>query len=175
MAEDLDLLPDSPYHVELIDGALVFMMSPQRAWHSWTIKRLAAALEGSAPEGMRVEDRMMVRLDDRNRVEPDIVVVTAPADPNRTCYDAAEVVLVVEVVSPESAHRDRNVKIVKYAQAGIAHYWRVEDEPSADGRPHPVVHRYQLDHSTSLYAPVGIDAGAFSCAAPFPIEVDLQR
>lgn len=29
-AEDLDRLPEAPRHTELIEGALVFMMSPQR-------------------------------------------------------------------------------------------------------------------------------------------------
>jgi Uma2 family endonuclease len=29
--------------------------------------------------------------------------------------------LVVEAVSPESAHRDRTVKLRKYAEAGIPH------------------------------------------------------
>jgi hypothetical protein len=32
-AEDLDRLPEAPRHTELIDGALVFMMSPRRWWH----------------------------------------------------------------------------------------------------------------------------------------------
>ena len=32
-AEDLDRLPEAPRHTELIDGALVFVLSPQRAWH----------------------------------------------------------------------------------------------------------------------------------------------
>ena len=32
-AEDLDRLPEAPRHTELIDGALVFLMSPQRSRH----------------------------------------------------------------------------------------------------------------------------------------------
>ncbi len=45
-AEDLDHLPEAPRHTELIDGALVSMLPPQRWWqatsspcsplHSWS-------------------------------------------------------------------------------------------------------------------------------------------
>jgi Uma2 family endonuclease len=86
---------------------------------------------------------MTIRLDQWNRTEPDVLVTTSPYDPDRTFYTPDEVLLVVEVVSPESAHRDRMVKVHKYAEAGIAHYWRVEDE---GGRP--VVHAYELNGPT---------------------------
>lgn len=33
-SEDLDELAEAPRHTELIDGALVFMLSPQRVWHA---------------------------------------------------------------------------------------------------------------------------------------------
>ena len=33
-ADDLDRLPEAPRHTELIDGALVFRLPPQRWWHS---------------------------------------------------------------------------------------------------------------------------------------------
>ncbi|MCC2277255.1 Uma2 family endonuclease [Streptomyces sp. ET3-23] len=54
-ADDLDTIPDLPRHTELIDGALTFMMSPQRSWHDRVIRRLASALEDQAPEAHTVE------------------------------------------------------------------------------------------------------------------------
>jgi Uma2 family endonuclease len=75
---------------------------------------------------------MTVRLDKRNRPEPDVLAATAPYDPDRTWYAATDVLLAVEVVSPESAHRDRTVKLRKYAEAGIPHYSLVEEE---DNKP----------------------------------------
>jgi hypothetical protein len=78
--------------------------------------------------------------------------------------------LVVEVVSPESAHRDRTVKLRKYAEAGIRHYWCVEDEDSA-----PVVHVYELDEPTKLYAPAGVFRGSLSRPVPFEITLDLGK
>ncbi|GAV42539.1 hypothetical protein Saa2_05470 [Streptomyces acidiscabies] len=50
---------------------------------------------------------MTVRLDRRSRFEPNVLVATAAYDPDRTWYAPEDVVLVVEVVSEESAARDR--------------------------------------------------------------------
>lgn len=168
-AEDLDRLPEAPRHTELIDGALVFMMSPQRSWHGRLVTALTTTLGKQAPAGFEVEREMTVRLDARNRPEPDLLVTTAPYDPDRTCYHADEVVLVVEVVSPESAHRDRTVALRKYAEAGIPHYWCIEEESGA-----PVVHAYELDGPTGVYAPAGIFRGTFQRPVPFEVAVDLN-
>ncbi|WP_239335385.1 Uma2 family endonuclease [Frankia sp. CiP3] len=168
-AEDLDRLSEAPRHTELIDGALVFMMSPQRSWHGRLVTALTVALMEQAPGGIEVEREMTVRLDERNRPEPDLLVTTAPYDPDRTCYAPQDVLLVVEVLSPESAHRDRTVKLRKYAEAGIRHYWYIEDE---DGTP--VAHVYELDKPTGSYAPAGIYRGALKRSVPFDISLDLN-
>lgn len=112
---------------------------------------------------------MTVRLDGRNRPEPDLVVAETEYDPDRTWFSPATVSLVVEVVSPESAHRDRTVKVRKYAEAGIAHYWLIEEEDGA-----PVVHVYELDAPTTTYAPAGIFRGKLERPVPFPIAIDLD-
>ncbi|MEV0850667.1 Uma2 family endonuclease [Streptomyces sp. NPDC049954] len=117
-AEDLDRLPEAPRHTELIDGALVFVVSPQRWWHGEVVTDLTLALREQAPAGFRVGREMTMRLDARNRPEPDLVVTTAPYEPDRTWFAPEDVQLVVEVVSPESAHRDRTVKLRKYAGDG---------------------------------------------------------
>ncbi|MEV4636293.1 Uma2 family endonuclease [Actinoplanes sp. NPDC049548] len=169
-AEDLDHLPEAPRHTELIDGALVFMMSPQRSWHARLVTALVLSLAEQAPAGIEVEREMTIRLDERNRPEPDLLVTTAPYDPDRTFFTPDQLLLVVEVVSPESAHRDRKVKVRKYAEASIPTYWRVEDE---DGSP--VVHSYELDGPTLSYAPTGIHRHDLRSTQPFPIELDLDR
>ncbi|WP_344335347.1 Uma2 family endonuclease [Kitasatospora putterlickiae] len=168
-AEDLDRLPQAPSHTELIDGALVFMMSPQRSWHSRAVTGLTAVLEDLVPDGFLAEREMTIRLDGRNRPEPDVVVVGVEYDQDRTYFDASDVTLVVEVVSPESAHRDRVVKLRKYAEAGIPHYWLIEEE---DGLP--VVHAYELDANVSAYAPAGIFRKRLERPVPFPVDIDLD-
>ncbi|MGC4887642.1 Uma2 family endonuclease [Micromonospora sp. DT227] len=167
-SEDLDKLAEAPRHTELIDGALVFMMSPQRVWHARMVTALVIALTEQAPAGVEVDREITIRLDRWNRPEPDLLATTAPYDPSRTFYTPEETLLVVEVVSPESAHRDRNVKLRKYAEAGIANYWRIEDE---DGSP--VVYTYEIDGPTRSYAPTGIHRGELRTSLPFPIKIDL--
>jgi len=169
-ADDLDRLPDAPRHTELIDGALVFMMSPQRKWHRRVIFALVAALEVQAPEGLEVESEFTVRLDQWNRPEPDVLVTTDPYAPDDTSVTPDAVLLVVEVVSPESEHRDRMVKPRKYAEAGIPNFWRVEEE---DGLP--VVHVYELDELTRSYVPTGIHRHELSTPRPFAITIDLDN
>lgn len=169
-ADDLDQLPEAPRHTELIDGALVFMMSPQRTWHAQIVTALTVALTEQAPAGIVVEREMTIRLDQRNRPEPDLLVTAAPLDPDRTFYIPDEVLLVVEVVSPESAHRDRTVKLRKYAEAGIAYYWRIEEEERS-----PVVHAYELDDPTRSYAPTGIYRHELRGSTPYPIKLDLDN
>jgi Uma2 family endonuclease len=168
-ADDLDHLPEAPRHTELIDGALVFMMSPRRVWHARVLTALELALEEQAPVGVEVEREITIRLDKRNRPEPDLLVTTVPRDFDRTFFTPDQVILVVEVVAPESAHRDRTVKLRKYAEAGIPAYWRVEDEDKA-----PVVHTYELDEPTRLYAPTGIHRHELRSARPFEITLDLD-
>lgn len=170
IAEDLDELPEAPRHTELIDGTLVFRMSPQRSWHSRTVSAFDNALARQAPGDLNVEREMTVVLDRYNRPEPDVVVSSVPFTEDRTRFEAADVVLVVEVVSAESAHRDRRVKPHKYAAAEIRHYWRVENEEDL-----PVVHAYELDETTRSYAPLGIFRGQLKLERPFPISLDLLR
>lgn len=98
-AEDLDDLSEAPRHTELIDGALVFRMSPQQWWHGHLVTMLTVALMEQAPAGARVGREMTIKLDQRNRPEPDLLVTTADYEGDRTWFTPDEVQLVVEVVS----------------------------------------------------------------------------
>lgn len=169
-AEDLDLLTDAPRHTELIDGTLVFRMYPQRLWHSHLLSELTHALDDRAPRGIEAVQGMTVRLDARNRPEADVIVTSSPYDPDQTWFEPVDVLLVAEVVSAESAFRDRTVKPRKYAAAGIRHYWLVEDEAAG-----PVVHVYELDEPTKSYAPTGVFRDSLHVTVPFEIDIDLTK
>lgn len=73
------------------------------------------------------------------------------------------------MVSHESEERDRKSKPPRYAEAGIQHFWRVEE---TEGRP--VVFVYELDPATTAYALTGIHHGRMAVPVPFPIEIDLD-
>ncbi|MGW2042760.1 Uma2 family endonuclease [Streptomyces virginiae] len=169
-AKDLDHLPEAPRHTELIDGALVFALWPRGRWHGHVVATLTTALTDRAPTGSAVGREAAITLDPHNRTEPDLLLAAAGFDDYRTWFTPAEVRLVVEVVSPESAHRDRTVKLRKYAEAGIPHYWCIEDEEGA-----PVVHVYELAEPTGAYAPAGIFRGTLQRPVPFEITLDLAK
>ncbi|GAB2899217.1 Uma2 family endonuclease [Streptomyces mayteni] len=167
-ADDLDHLADAPRHTELVDGALIFTMSPQRSWHSRLVGNLTHAVRQASPAGFEVEQGMTVRLDRKSRLEPDVLVTTAAYDADLTWFAPEDVVLVVEVVSEESADRDRSIKPFKYAQARIPHFWRVEEEDGA-----ATVHTYELDTMTGSYVATGIHRGRLKSAIPFTVDLDL--
>jgi Uma2 family endonuclease len=166
-AADLDRLPaDAPRHIELLDGALIFNMSPQRSWHDRVIRRLTTALESAAPAEWTVEAQMTVTLARRTRPEPDVIAASVPYDPQRTSFTASDVALVVEVVSAESQDRDRRYKPTLYAEAGIRHMWRIEDEQGV-----PVVHTYERDDTTGTYVPTGVHRERLATSVPFPLTL----
>ncbi|MFB6787783.1 Uma2 family endonuclease [Streptomyces olivaceus] len=169
--DDLFTLPDLPPHTELIDGSLVFV-SPQRRFHYLVINLLFSGLSDSVAPAFSVEREMTILLDRRNGPEPDVSVVRAEAVTgiNQTSFRAEDILLAVEVVSPESESRDRTTKPQKYAAAGIPNYWRVE-QGGTDGRP--VVHVYELDPVTKTYVHVGMHRDRIKVDAPHPIDIDL--
>ncbi|MCW2938271.1 MAG: hypothetical protein JWN00_1256 [Actinomycetia bacterium] len=171
-AEDLDRLPPGTPRLELIDGAPI-VRSPQVVFHSAVMRRLANALELTAPPELGVQIEMSIVLGKRQRPEPDIVVyrkaVSEAEAHRRTFYLPEDVVLAVEIVSDESYERDHETKPIKYAKAGIPHFWLVED----DGAGQPVVHVYELDSTTASYVPTGIMRDRLKVAVPYRMEFDL--
>ncbi|MGW2105282.1 Uma2 family endonuclease [Streptomyces sp. NPDC001948] len=171
-ADDLDRIPGLPPHTELIDGSLVFM-SPQRKFHTRAMWLLEQALLAHLPQDLDVDREMTIRIDKRNRPEPDMVVYRAEADTgaDQIWYEPEDVVLAVEVAAPDSQDRDRDVKPRKYAAAGVVHFWRVEAD--ADGLP--IVYVYELDAARQVYTPTGIHRKRLKLEVPFLIEADLTQ
>ncbi len=168
-AEDLDRLPNLPPHTELIDGSLVFM-SPQTDFHYLAIRLLDHRLWQAAPPAYEIRSGMTVTLGKRSRLEPDVMVIRAEAvgDHATTTYLPEDVLLAIEVVSAESVERDRMYKPLKYAQAGIPSYWRVE----SDGCK-PVVYTFALEPASGCYVPVGVFRDTLTVSVPFPVSIDL--
>ncbi|MFI2412825.1 Uma2 family endonuclease [Streptomyces sp. NPDC018947] len=169
--DDLFTLPDLPPHTELIDGSLVFV-SPQRRFHYLVIDLLINGLRSSLDPGLSVEREMTVTLDSRNGPEPDISVVRADAVTglDQTSFQAKDVLLAVEVVSPDSESRDRTTKPHKYAAAGIPNFWRVEQGGTDGG---PVVHVYELDPMTRAYVHMGMHRDRIKVDKPYAVDIDL--
>lgn len=170
-AEDLDRVPQPPAHTELIDGTLVFV-SPQASFHTLMTYLLKTGLRRTAPAEFRVRREMSVVLGRRQRPEPDISVIRASAEhsPEQTFHRAEDVLLAVEVVSPDSEERDRERRPVLYAQAGIPHFWLVENRGGK-----PAVYVYELDPAARRYVLTGVHHDLLKVTAPFDAGIDLTE
>jgi Uma2 family endonuclease len=152
--------------IELLDGAL--LVSPSaRGRHQRLSFRLAAALDAVVPVGLEVLEAINVRVGPGKILIPDLAVVAVPGL-DLTVYDAADVVLVVEITSRGNAMVDRAVKPQLYAQAGIPHYLRVE---LGDAGPSAVVYRLKRDHYVEV---ARVDPGhPLVLTEPVAVTLDL--
>ncbi len=101
---------------------------------------------------------------------PDVALVRtqAASDLTKSRFDPDDVVLAVEIESPDSRKIDRDEKPFEYAAVGIQFYWRVEREGNE-----PVVHTYELDLGSRAYRLVGVYRDRLKVTEPFDIEIDL--
>jgi len=105
--------------VELLEGWLVDVMSPQSPDHATIIERLTRSL-GRAHARLRIQLPLEVPPD--SEPEPDLALI---ADPSSPSHHPRTALLVVEV-SVSTHAIDRNVKAKLYAKAGVPIYWLVD-------------------------------------------------
>jgi Uma2 family endonuclease len=145
-------------------------------FHDHAAKVLERALDEAAAEAgadVHIKGPLDIGTGPSIRV-PDLVVVEGEAARARKAraYDAPDVVLVVEIVSPGSGseQHDRVDKVFEYAQAGIPQYWLVdlEPEPSIVVRTLGGDGRYHVTTSASAGRSLKTDR-------PFPFVFDPTR
>jgi len=168
--DDLDELPESTRHHELIDGVLIVPPAPTYL-HQTVILRLGTVLDGSCPPEYAVTQGVEVRISTTRSLIPDVAVIEAEAAATRRSGKFAphEVLLAVEVVSPSSVTMDRITKRALYAQAGVPFYWLVETSPEL------VVKTHRLDQATELYQPTGEFSDKVIIDEPWPIDFPVSR
>ena len=115
---ELGLFEDE--RIELLAGVLV-EMSPQGVGHSHAVcqlnERFVIGLRGRA----RIGPQVPLALSDHSEPEPDLVV-SPPGDYTRE--HPSEALLIIEVAD-SSLRKDRRIKGVLYAAAGVPEYWIV--------------------------------------------------
>lgn len=145
---------------ELIYGEAVMMAPPisiHQEVHAGIFGQIAYFLLGkpckvySAPFGVRLFEQQGDTPDDVDTVvEPDITVVCDSTKLDHYgCKGAPD--MVVEILSPSTARRDRLVKFELYRRAGVREYWIVDPQNQSvevylrdennDLRPHEVYTR----------------------------------
>jgi Uma2 family endonuclease len=129
--EDFCALPDDGLRYEVVDGLLFAEPSPRRA-HQEAVGNLFAILHAHVRAhdlGKVYVAPFDVILDPKTTVEPDLVfVVKDRLDIVAERGVEAAPDLLVEVLSPGTARRDRVRKLNAYARHGVRHYWLVDPE-----------------------------------------------
>jgi Uma2 family endonuclease len=124
-------LPETNQIEELIDGELVMTPPPLDAHQKSSIKTLAVCIQvittgelRHAPTGIHFEDGY--------DFEPDIFWVAPENDhcvlapDGRYWHGAPD--LIIEILSPSTAYRDRGIKFETYEKHGVREYWLVDPE-----------------------------------------------
>lgn len=123
-ADDYAKLPED-LRAELIDGELVMSPSPDRE-HQRIVHWFVTELDRHF--GRSTHDRVYfapsdVLIDKHNVLQPDLLVLpegTKQSDPTSVPT------LVIEVISPSTATRDRGVKLEHYRARGVREAWIVD-------------------------------------------------
>lgn len=153
---------------ELLDGEVV-MMAPATAWHDEVVDILKRLLRGIVPQSMAVAREKGVNLG-HTVPEPDVLVVARSAvKPDSLVFQPSDVHLAIDVMSPGTTTKDRKLRPVQYAGAGITCFWRVENENDA-----MVVYTFELLPEGG-YAPTGVFRRRVKLDRPFPIDIELPE
>jgi Uma2 family endonuclease len=129
-AREFMALPESSQPMELIHGELIVSPTPKNP-HQTIVLSSAVFLKQNFPSGVTVISPMDVHLDVDTVVQPDVFWVSGE---NSLCqlkddgywYGAPD--LVIEVLSPSTALRDRKAKFLLYEQYGVREYWLADPE-----------------------------------------------
>ncbi len=142
---DLDALSEDNLRHELIDGQLVMTPAPGLSHQTMAdalCRRLWEVLRGSDLKVLSASFDVALG---PHVVQPDVVVARRTDFTERDLPVAP--ILVVEVLSPSTAHIDNGRKRDLYAEAGVAHYWLIDPEGPAitlltlaDGRYTEIAH-----------------------------------
>ena len=108
--------------VELVDGEVV-EMNPFGWRHARSVRRLNVRLVRAAGDRYAVGVQDPITLSEYGEPQPDLVVHEEPP-PGR--LPRPEEVLVLMEVSDSTPSYDRNVKLPRYARAGIPEVWIVD-------------------------------------------------
>ena len=157
---------------ELSEGTLITSPRPHPR-HQRISRRLTRLLEDHLPAGLEAVPEIEVTTSATfppSVRDPDIVVVRSRVFQRRSArVPAADVVLVVEIVSPGSREMDHTMKLHEYARAGIENYWIIDP----DAPTHERFLAYHLDGETYRRV-TAIDGGRVHVYEPTEMEFSLD-
>jgi len=116
---------DEDDRVELLDGQIV-EMTPIGGAHAACVIRLTDLLSRRSGRDASVSVQNPVVLAERWEPQPDLAVLRRPGGVAGAWLPTSQDVLLVIEVADTSLERDRDVKIPRYATAGIPEAWLVD-------------------------------------------------
>ena len=125
---DLDTLPYDGVRYEILDGELI-VNPPPGLPHQDAGGQLYMMLYQyyeAQGAGYAFVSPVGLPFDQRNYVEPDVIVSERREGKRPRELAPARTLLVVEVISPSSGSRDRGRKRRLYMEGGVAEYWIVD-------------------------------------------------
>jgi Uma2 family endonuclease len=123
MAEAGILAPGE--RVELIDGEII-QMSPIGTRHAGCVNRATRLFTSAFGQRVVVSVQNPLRLNNYTEPEPDLVLLKPLLDEYSSKKPFAQDVLLVVEVADSTLAYDRNVKLPRYADAGVPEVW-IED------------------------------------------------
>jgi Uma2 family endonuclease len=151
--------------IEVFDGSLVVSPRPAKR-HQVVLRELGYLLHRAArPAGFEALPEINLKLGD-DLADPDITVVRHQPG-NRVWFDAAEAVLLVEIMSPDQTRLELVNRPRKYAKSKIPYYLRVEFDGDS-----PVMKLYRLTGAQYQLVVEGKAGATFAMREPFEFEVD---
>lgn len=132
--EDYCRIPEDRCRHEVLDGEHVMTPAPLVP-HQNAVSEVLTQLRSQIQKvrrGFVFTSPIDVRLDPHDIVQPDVLAIRAERSSiikERWIEGAPD--LVVEVLSPSTARRDRGLKAARYATFGVREYWLVDCEARA--------------------------------------------
>ena len=110
--------------VELVDGEIV-EMAAVGSYHAGCVICLTALFTQKAGDRVFVSVQNPVKLHELTSFQPDLAILFPRDDFYMNSHPTAKDVLLIVEVSDSSVDYDRNVKIPRYAQAGVPEVWQI--------------------------------------------------
>lgn len=125
-ASQFKQMPESNQPIQLIHGEVIMSPSPSRS-HQLIAGELYSYLKSIVTEGEFLIAPMDIYLDEMNVIQPDVMWI----GPNSHCtliddYWHGPPDLIIEVLSPGTALRDKRTKFHLYEAHGVREYWIVD-------------------------------------------------
>src|SRR5487761_1412833 len=162
--EDLDRMPDDGHRYELLDGTLIVSPAPGLP-HQGVVAMLIHILQLACPRELIVFPNVGVQMAPASALEPDVVVARRGESGARL---TSTPLLVAEILSPDSALRDLNLKKAAYQRFGVPSYWVIDLD-------RPGLRAFEL--AGDAYAEVACVTGGdpFLARRPFDVQVVPAR